>query len=192
MISSALFIKVAESIVIFGPMFQVGCFDACSGVTSLSSLVVLPRNGPPELVKTTAPDLAGLARFQTLKDRRMFAIDGKQDRAGFLGEFGDECAGDHHRFLVRQRDGFPASIAAQVPLRPAAPTIAVKTRSVSGLWTILTTPSSPLSNSTPVPRNWPLTRSAASRSVKAMKRGRNAFAWLTNSWTFECAEAERL
>src|SRR3954452_2325330 len=50
--SSPLFASVAESTVIFGPMRQVGCASACSGVTSSSSARARPRNGPPEPVST--------------------------------------------------------------------------------------------------------------------------------------------
>ena len=51
--SSPLFASVAESTVIFGPIRQVGCASASSGVTSASSSRVRPRNGPPEAVRTT-------------------------------------------------------------------------------------------------------------------------------------------
>ena len=51
--SSPLFARVAESTVIFGPMLQVGCASASSGVTSASSSRVRPRNGPPEAVSTS-------------------------------------------------------------------------------------------------------------------------------------------
>ena len=45
--------SVAESTVIFGPMFQVGCASASAGVTSASSLRLRPRKGPPEAVRTS-------------------------------------------------------------------------------------------------------------------------------------------
>ena len=47
MTSIPLFTRVAELIVITGPMSQVGCAIAWSGVTSASSSRVRPRNGPP-------------------------------------------------------------------------------------------------------------------------------------------------
>ncbi len=56
--SSPLFMSVAESIVIFPPIDQVGCASACSTVTSASSALVRPRNGPPEAVisrRSTVP-----------------------------------------------------------------------------------------------------------------------------------------
>jgi hypothetical protein len=50
-ISNALFIIVAESTEILGPIFQVGCFKAISGVTNLSCSREYPRNGPPLAVR---------------------------------------------------------------------------------------------------------------------------------------------
>src|SRR5437867_2964892 len=46
--SSPLFISVAESTVIFLPIFQVGCAKASSGVTWASDSNGRRRNGPPD------------------------------------------------------------------------------------------------------------------------------------------------
>ncbi len=43
--------SVAESIVIFRPMRQVGWRSAASGVTPASDAVGSSRNGPPEAVR---------------------------------------------------------------------------------------------------------------------------------------------
>ena len=48
MTSKPLFIMVALSIVILGPIFQVGCRSASSGV--ISSVISFSKNGPPEAV----------------------------------------------------------------------------------------------------------------------------------------------
>jgi hypothetical protein len=50
-ISSPLLKSVAESMVIFAPMFQVGCLSACSGVTSASFSAGQVRKGPPLAVR---------------------------------------------------------------------------------------------------------------------------------------------
>ncbi len=50
--SSPLFISVAESIVIFRPMRQVGCCSASLARTPASSAAGRPRNGPPDAVST--------------------------------------------------------------------------------------------------------------------------------------------
>src|SRR6266487_5392189 len=49
-ISRPLLNNVAESIVIFGPIFQVGCFNACSGVMESNPVRGVSRNGPPDAV----------------------------------------------------------------------------------------------------------------------------------------------
>jgi hypothetical protein len=54
-----LFISVAESIVIFPPIAQVGCFNASSTVTWASASRVRPRNGPPEAVITSRSSVPG-------------------------------------------------------------------------------------------------------------------------------------
>ena len=52
MTSSPLFIIVAESIVIFGPIFHVGCRRASSTVIAGNVAKSRVRNGPPEAVRT--------------------------------------------------------------------------------------------------------------------------------------------
>ena len=53
MTSRPLFTRVAQFTVTTGPIAQVGCASACSGVTSASSARDLPRNGPPDAVSTS-------------------------------------------------------------------------------------------------------------------------------------------
>ena len=50
MISSPLFIMVAESTVILSPMDQFGCLRACASVTFSSFDLEYPLKGPPEAV----------------------------------------------------------------------------------------------------------------------------------------------
>ena len=49
-ISSPLFMSVAESTDIFLPMDHMGCAIACSGVASLKAFLSTSKNGPPEPV----------------------------------------------------------------------------------------------------------------------------------------------
>jgi 1-deoxy-D-xylulose 5-phosphate reductoisomerase len=49
--SNPLFINVAESIVIFAPIVQLGCLRACSLSTTANWLLFQPLKGPPEAVK---------------------------------------------------------------------------------------------------------------------------------------------
>ena len=53
MISRPLFIIVAESIVIFGPIFQVGCASASATVIAPKVASGRSRNGPPDAVSTS-------------------------------------------------------------------------------------------------------------------------------------------
>ena len=48
--SRPLFIRVAESMVIFAPMFQLGCLRASALVLPASSSFFIPKKGPPEAV----------------------------------------------------------------------------------------------------------------------------------------------
>ena len=50
MTSRPLFMSVAESMVIFPPIAQVGCASASSTVTDCSAARERPRNGPPDAV----------------------------------------------------------------------------------------------------------------------------------------------
>ena len=51
MISSPLFMSVAQSMVIFAPIFQLGWRRASALVTDASSSRLFPKNGPPEQVR---------------------------------------------------------------------------------------------------------------------------------------------
>ncbi|CCX37080.1 unknown [Clostridium sp. CAG:1013] len=53
MTSRPLFIIVAESMVIFAPMSQLGWRSACSRVTVSSSWRVFPKKGPPDAVRSS-------------------------------------------------------------------------------------------------------------------------------------------
>ena len=121
--SSALFISVAESIVIFGPICQVGCLRASSGVTSASSAADLPRNGPPDDVRMTRRTSWRPPGLERLEDRRVLAVDGQDPRAPRAGQLHDQRAGDDERLLVGQGDGLaglerrPGPVAAPPPRR---------------------------------------------------------------------------
>ena len=79
--SSPLLTRVAELIVMTGPMAQVGWASACSGVTSASSSRDRPRNGPPLAVRTSRRTSSARAAAQALRDRGVLGVDG-HDLAG--------------------------------------------------------------------------------------------------------------
>ena len=101
--SRPLFIRVAESIVIFGPICQTGCASASFTDAFASSACVHPRNGPPEPVSTTR--LTSPRR----SPRRHWASAACSEstgtsRSGPLDEIDDELAADHQALLVGQRE----------------------------------------------------------------------------------------
>ena len=59
--SRPLFIRVAESMVILAPMFQLGCLRASALVLPRSSSVFIPKNGPPDAVSRILVRLLALS-----------------------------------------------------------------------------------------------------------------------------------
>ena len=103
MTSRALFIRVAESIVIFGPICQVGCFRASSGVTSASSRADRPRNGPPEEVRITRRTSLRRPAWSAWKIAECSLSTGNDPRAPRSSQLHHQRTGDDQRLLVRQR-----------------------------------------------------------------------------------------
>ena len=108
MTSRPLFISVAESTVIFGPIDQVGWRSASAGVTARRRSAGQPRKGPPEAVRTRRATSAGgrpsrhwwtaLCSLSTGKDRDPAAARGLDHQAArhdqhFLVGQGDRLAG---------------------------------------------------------------------------------------------------
>ena len=77
MTSSPLFMRVEESTVIFGPIFQVGWASASSTATLARSSGVRPRNGPPAGREHEPGHLVGtVAGPQALVQRTVLGVDG--------------------------------------------------------------------------------------------------------------------
>ena len=57
--SSPLFIRLAESMLIFDPIDQTGWAAACAGVAAAIRSRVQVRNGPPEAVSVIESDVLG-------------------------------------------------------------------------------------------------------------------------------------
>src|ERR1700753_3830403 len=96
--SRPLFISVAESIVILPPIAQVGCASACSIVTSRSSSITRPRNGPARRGHQQPLDRPHRLPGEQLMDRRMLGVDRDDRGAGRLRQLRDELAADDQRF----------------------------------------------------------------------------------------------
>ena len=108
MISRALFIIVAESMVILGPIDHVGCSRASATVTCCSSPGDMCLNGPPLAVRISRSTSRGWPALQGLEQRAVLAVDGQQLAAGLAGQLRHQVAGHDQRFFVRQGDGFLA------------------------------------------------------------------------------------
>ena len=66
---------VAESMVIFGPIDQLGCLSACSSVAARIASRVQVRNGPPEAVRMMRLTSSRRTGAQRLEDRVVLGID---------------------------------------------------------------------------------------------------------------------
>ena len=92
---------VAESTEILRPITQLGCAQACSGVTAARLSSGAARNGPPEAVSTIFLTKPGLGK--TLEDGVVLAVDRQELGAGFARRAHHERPGHHQRFLVGEQ-----------------------------------------------------------------------------------------
>ena len=125
--SRPLFTSVAELVVTSGPIFHVGCASACSGVTHASRSLGQPRNGPPLAVSTSR------LTSEFAPARRHWAIVECSESTGTicpglarLVTSGPPMISDSLLASARVR---PASSAASVARRPAAPVTPFSTTS---------------------------------------------------------------
>ena len=120
-----------ESIVIFGPMLQVGCASASSGVTSSSSSRVRPRNGPPDAVRTSECDLSG-ARPSRHWNAAECSLSTGSSRPPPRSRAASASSPAATRLsLFASARSTPRSSAQSVRGRPAKPTTALRTTSGS-------------------------------------------------------------
>ena len=102
MTSSPLFIIVAESIVIFGPIFQVGWARASSIVIASNVSRGRVRNGPPDAVRTSRSTSEWTPAAERLVEGAVLRVDGEDRRAGGGGGRHHRLARDDEDFLVRE------------------------------------------------------------------------------------------
>src|SRR6516165_5609424 len=125
--SSPLLTRVAELIVITGPMFQVGWASACSGVMPASSARSRPRNGPPLAVSTSR------ATSPPLPQRSHCAIAECSESTGTIwpGAASPATSGPPviSDSLLARASTRPARNAASVAARPLNPVTALSTTS---------------------------------------------------------------
>lgn len=125
MTSSPLLTKVAELMVITGPMAQVGCARASAGVTFASSAFVRPRKGPPEAVTTSLRTSARVPAASAWKSAACSESTG-MIWPGLASAFtsGPPTMSDSLLASARVR---PASRAARVGARPMEPVMPLRT-----------------------------------------------------------------
>ena len=142
-ISNPLFIIVAESIVIFAPIFHCGCFRASFLVASAILALSQVRNGPPDAVRWMRVKLFSPA------PRRHWNMAECSESTGIIGALYLRARSittlppATRVSLLARAITFPAFIAAIVGLRPLNPTNAVRTMSMSSAPTRLQTESIP-------------------------------------------------
>ena len=137
--------SVEESIVIFGPICQVGWASASATVTAASSAAVQPRNGPPLAVRRSRATSTGasgapapsagrerpLAAFaEALVDRAVLGVDRDESPPRALARAtwttGAPAMSDS---LLARASRRPERSAATVTASPANPTTAFSTTS---------------------------------------------------------------
>ena len=159
MTSRPLFISVAESMVIFGPMRQVGWRSASSGVTSRERGAAGSRG----TVRPTRSGSAGGSRaaraVQALVDGVVLAVDGQDgDAAARAPRSSRSSPAMTSISLLASAMVLPASIAASTASSPAVPDEANSTTSTSGCVATATSPSA---------------RTRQSRSARAASRAKS-------------------
>ena len=140
--------RVDESIVIFGPIFQVGCASASSRVTSPSSSSLRPRKGPPDAVMSSRATSSGrLTEFKHWWTAQCSESTGTISAPGGARArwtIGAPAISDSLLARARRR---PDSSAAMVTGSPANPTTPFTTMSAAVAAAIR--PSGPATTSVP-------------------------------------------
>ena len=98
--SRPLFISVAESTVIFGPICQVGWASAWAGLTARRSAAAIPRNGPPDAVITIARSWSDATPCRHWAMRRVLAVDRQDAAIGPASGLGHQVAAGDEALLV--------------------------------------------------------------------------------------------
>ena len=123
--------RVAESIVIFAPIVQVGCRSASSGVTARRSSTPRPRNGPPDAVRIPAATRSGGTPAMSWNIAECSESTGTSAAPVRARAAATRSPPATRLSLLASATGTPRSSAASVGRRPAAPTRAFRTRSGS-------------------------------------------------------------
>ena len=148
--SRPLFIRVAELIVIFGPIVQVGCLSACSTVTLRIASSDQVRNGPPEAVRTMRRTSSRRPAPSAWKIALCSESTGRTVAPAAAARRMNSAPAQTRHSLLASATVAPRSAAASVGLRLVAPVIAAITQS-AGRCAASTTASAPAAASMPEP-----------------------------------------
>mmetsp|Transcript_94 Transcript_94/g.253 ORF Transcript_94/g.253 Transcript_94/m.253 type:complete len:209 (+) Transcript_94:597-1223(+) len=143
MTSSPLFMSVAESVVIFGPMDQLGCLRASATVTFLSWSTSQSLKAPPEAVRMIRRMPSSGSPWMHWKIAECSESAGRILTPFFSASGKTYGPPAISVSLLARQMSFLASMAATVGFSPAHPTIPVTHASVSWYLATSTMPSSP-------------------------------------------------
>ncbi len=175
MISSPLFISVAESTVIFAPMLQFGCRSASARVLPASSPRVRPKNGPPEQVR-----MSRLISPRSRQPIRHWKMAECSESTGMISARYRAAAritsSPAHTSvsLFASAMRFFARMAQSVGRRPIMPDTAVTTVSASGSAAAASRPSMPLRTVIFISASRAFNSCAAASSYKTASSGQNS------------------
>ena len=130
MTSSPLFISVAESIVIFRPISQLGCLRHRCNVTPANSSALQPRNGPPEAVSNSRLIAEGCSPARHWAIALCSLSTGTTATRFFLANSITSAPAATNVSLLAMAKVFPALMQAIEGASPANPTSALRTTSV--------------------------------------------------------------
>ncbi len=150
MISSPLFIIVAESMVIFGPIDQLGCLSACSRVAPRIASMGQSRNGPPEAVRMIRRTSSRSPAPNAWKIALCSESTGSTVAPAAAARCIKMLPAQTRHSLLASATMAPRSAAASVGASPAAPVIAAITQS-AGRCAASITAASPAPTSMPLP-----------------------------------------
>ena len=169
---------------IFAPIDQVGWASAWAGTTSASRSCDQPRNGPPDAVSTSDSSDSGAAPSRHCCSAECSLSTGSSSRPLRRTAAVTSSPPATRLSLLASARSLPASSAAIVASRPAAPTIAFSTTSARSSRTSSTTPSCPPSTR---PSNSERARAAAAGSASAIAAAPCSRAAATTSACDPCA-----
>ena len=141
--SNPLFIIVAESIVIFAPIFQVGCRKASAAVASRKSSFGVSLNAPPEAVRISFSTLFSFSPTRHWNIALCSESMGTMSTRFLRARSVTSSPATTSVSLFARAIFLPASIALTVGNSPEYPTIAVTTVSmgdIAAIWQILSAP----------------------------------------------------